>query len=94
MVRIKSIGVLQTAIVLSVFYCLGSLPFALIIAIGTLLSGHLFGAVYALFLPLVYLVLGFLFTAAFCFIYNLVADYFGGIEIELEGTGIQTEVRS
>lgn len=82
MVQIKSVGVLQTAIILSVVYCLVSIPFAVFFALGALMSGHPGGSFMMLLMPLLNLVLGFISTALFCYIYNRVAERLGGIEIE------------
>jgi hypothetical protein len=82
MVRFKSFGVLQTAKVLAVLYMILSAPLVLV-GVGMIVFGSLQG-VFILLLPLLYGVLGFIFTAFFCWIYNLVATVTGGIEVELE----------
>lgn len=37
-----------------------------------------------LFLPFFYAILGWIFTAVFCLLYNLVARFMGGVEVEVE----------
>jgi hypothetical protein len=44
-----------------------------------------FGTGFALALPIIYGVCGFIFTAIGCAIYNFVAGLVGGIEVELDG---------
>jgi hypothetical protein len=46
-------------------------------------AGGGFGVGFALLLPLFYGLLGFVFTAIGCIIYNLVAGWVGGIEVEI-----------
>jgi hypothetical protein len=43
-----------------------------------------FGTGLAVALPILYGVMGFIFTAIACAIYNFVAGFVGGIEVELE----------
>jgi hypothetical protein len=45
-----------------------------------------FGTGLALALPILYGVLGFIFTAIGCALYNLVAGWVGGIEVELDSS--------
>ena len=49
-----------------------------------LLGGSLLGGMGMLFIPFIYAIFGFIFVAIGCLIYNLVAHYVGGIEVELE----------
>ncbi|MEO9803797.1 MAG: hypothetical protein ABJF04_11140 [Reichenbachiella sp.] len=91
MIRVKRFGVLQTAKIVAVIYALVSLvilmPFFLI---GSMLSEEFFpeleefGAVAVVMLPIVYGIFGFIFTAVGCVVYNLIASFTGGIEIEME----------
>ncbi|MBI3978642.1 MAG: hypothetical protein HY331_10710 [Chloroflexi bacterium] len=91
MQRIKSFGVLQTAKFAAVFYLLTTAVFLVPAAIiGTaiaILSGDervvLFPAL-LLFAPLFYAAIGFVFVAVGCLIYNLIAQWVGGIEVEME----------
>ncbi len=86
MVQIKSINVIQSSIVLSLVFFGMSIPIFLFTGLMGLLSGQFGMFLMSLFMPILYLVLGFVVNVIFCFIYNRVAERFGGIEIELEGT--------
>lgn len=97
MVRIKSFGVLQTAKIAAVLYFLGSaiicIPMALLAMLGGALGseqgfiGGVIGGIMLLFAPFLYAGIGFVFVALGSAIYNIVAGYVGGIEIELEQPG-------
>jgi hypothetical protein len=84
--RIRRFGIGQTAKVVAVLYALMGLifvPFFLVAsAFAPRESGM--GTGFALALPILYGVFGFIFTAIACAIYNLVAGYVGGIEVDLE----------
>jgi hypothetical protein len=95
MVRIKRIGVLQTAKLAAILYFIFSaiimIPIGLISIFagsafggGSGLFGGIFGGTFMIIMPIIYAVLGFIFVAIACLIYNLVAKFVGGIEIELE----------
>ena len=83
--QVRSFGVGQTAKVFGVLYALMGvlfLPFFLLVAMFSP-SQNGFGVGLAVFLPILYGVGAFVFTAIGCFIYNLVAGWVGGIEVEL-----------
>ena len=96
--RIKRIAPLQFGKVLAVLYGLLSLiivPFyTMFLALAsfappqrgggapTIMLG--FGVIMILILPVFYACMGFIFGVISAFIYNLVASWIGGIEIELE----------
>jgi hypothetical protein len=95
MAQIKRFGVLQTAKFCAVLYFIMTaiflIPFGLIAMLtgafagGTEgLFGVMFGGMFIFFLPLVYAVMGFIFVAIGCLIYNGTAKVTGGIEIEIE----------
>ena len=95
MAQIKRFGVFQTAKIAAVMYFLISaiffIPFGLIaLMAGSAtrgregMMGALFGGVFMLFAPIVYAVLGFIFVAIGCLLYNFIAAFVGGIEIEIE----------
>ena len=79
--RISHISVLQQGIVCAVLYGLLSLiavPFIILAA----LFGHSGpGALFAIFLPIVYAIAGFIAGIITAFVYNLVAGWTGGIEL-------------
>ena len=93
MYRIRRFGILKTATVVALIYmvivAIFAIPFALlVIAAG---SQGAFGqttAIGAVTLALVaivgYGILGWIFTAVACALYNLVAGWTGGIEIQVE----------
>jgi hypothetical protein len=60
------------------------MPFLLLAAVFSPRGTH-FSAAFALALPFLYGVCGFVFTAIACAIYNVVAGLVGGIEVELDG---------
>jgi len=95
MVRIKRIGIKQTAKVIAVFYFVISIIFVLPISLITLLVGssgnkasgvfpQALGGVFLLLIPVFYAVIGFVMVALTAFIYNFIAKRFGGVEIELD----------
>jgi hypothetical protein len=95
--RLKRIAPLKTGIVLGVLYALLSLimvPFFMLAGFGAMTAASraggpplpfafLFG-IGALFLPVVYGVMGFIFGVISAAIYNLVAKWTGGIEVTVE----------
>jgi hypothetical protein len=95
MARIKSFGVLQTAKFAAVLYFIISaifmIPFGLF-AMPTRFAGHdarsaseiVLRILFILFMPIIYALISFVFVAIGCLIYNALAKYVGGIEIEIE----------
>jgi hypothetical protein len=99
MVRLRRIGVLRTATVAAVLYAIGTLIFFAFIALLVLIGGSnipnlpggvgsaALGGIGVLFVGLIvallYAVFGWIITAIFCLLYNLVARITGGIEMEL-----------
>jgi hypothetical protein len=84
--QIRRFGVLQTAKVIAVLYGLMGLVFVPIFLVVAMFSPSKDspGAGFALLMPIIYAVLGFVFTAIGCAIYNFVAGLVGGIEVELD----------
>jgi len=83
--RIRRFGVGQTAKVLGVLYTLLGLvflPFVLVAAMFAPNEAGL-GIGFAVALPVIYGLAGFVFTAIGCLTYNLVAGWLGGIEVEI-----------
>jgi hypothetical protein len=94
MKRVKSFGIYQTSKVSAIIFffiaLIFILPFGLFIklTLGSNSPGIPFGGGIIFFLlPILYGVMGFIMTAISCFIYNLIAKWTGGIEIELEIVG-------
>lgn len=83
--RIRRFGVAQTAKFFGVMYALIgliALPiFVLVAMVAPRQAG--FGLGLAILLPICYGLLGFVFSAIGCLVYNAVASWVGGIEIEL-----------
>ena len=97
MVRIRRFNVVKTATVVALMYmvivAIFAIPFFLLFAVaGVSVNGGptqatgLFagGIAIALVAVLFYGLLGWVFTAIACVIYNLVAGWVGGIEVEVE----------
>ena len=85
--RLSRFSVGQTAKVLGVLYGLMGLlfvPFLLLVAMFSPREAG-FGVGFALAMPVLYGVAGFIFTAIGCALYNWVAGMVGGIELELDG---------
>jgi len=84
--RITRFSVAQTAKVSAVLYALLGLLFTpFVLLAGALAPGGegQFSMIFALAFPVLYAVVGYVGVAVGCAIYNLVAGWVGGIEIEL-----------
>jgi hypothetical protein len=91
---IKSVGVLSVAKILGLIQaCFGLVfaPFFLLVGLLGSLAGQpktpfagVFGVVFALFMPILYGLLGFVIGAIGALLYNLFARLVGGFELELE----------
>ena len=85
--RVRRFGILQTAKVVAALYTLLGVILIPIVLVMAMFSPkeQAYGAGLAIALPILYGVMGFIFTALGCAIYNFVAGFIGGIEVELEG---------
>lgn len=91
---VKSVGVMSVAKIMGLIYgCLGLVfaPFFLLIGLlGSLAGQHrtpfagAFGVIFALLMPILYGLMGFLMGAIGGGLYNLFAKLVGGFELELE----------
>jgi hypothetical protein len=85
--RIIRFSVVQAAKMFGVLYAIMGLlfmPFFFVMAkFAPAGQGVPFGIGFALFLPVLYGCLGFVFTAVAAALYNLVAGWIGGIEVEV-----------
>jgi hypothetical protein len=84
--RLRRFSIAQTAKVAGVLYALMGLifvPFFLVASLFAPKEGG-FGVGFALALPILYGVLGFVCTAIGCALYNWVAGMVGGIEVQLD----------
>jgi hypothetical protein len=78
--QIVHVGKLQAAKVMALFYLIFSIPLVLMMALAQLSAGEpVQWGIVALF-PLMYVVIGFVFTFLGAWLYNGVARYLGGIE--------------
>jgi hypothetical protein len=84
--QIRKFSVGQTAKTVAVVYGVLGLVIVPFLLIGSILSPKDagIGVGFALLIPILYAVVGFIGTALACAIYNLVANWVGGIEVELE----------
>ncbi len=85
--QIRRFGIGQTAKVVGVIYAVMGLVFVPVFFLAAMFAPKEtgLGTGFALALPILYGVAGFIFTAIGCAIYNLVAGWVGGVEVELEG---------
>ncbi|NOZ47353.1 MAG: hypothetical protein GXO79_11315 [Chlorobi bacterium] len=90
MKRIKRFNVYQTskvsAVILFFVAIIFMIPFGLMSTMlgGDAFPGFPFGGLFLVFVPFIYGIIGFIMTAVSCLIYNLVAKWTGGIELEFE----------
>lgn len=92
--RIKRIAPLQLGKMMALTYGVMGLLFCPFFLIASLFATHLpnqqrvgmmaFGTGFALFMPVIYGVMGFIFGVIGAFIYNVIAKWIGGIEVEVE----------
>ena len=84
--RVKRFNPLQTGKLLAVLYFGISLLFVPFILLGSAFvpKGSGMGVGFAIFLPIIYGLLGFIGGAIGAFCYNLCAKFVGGIEVEIE----------
>lgn len=90
--QIRRFGIGQTAKVVAVLYAIMGLvfvPIFLIVAMFSPKESNV-GAGMALALPILYGVCGFIFTAIGCALYNVVAGWVGGVEVELDTSTTST----
>ena len=92
--RIKRIAPLQLGKMLAILYGIMGLIFVPFLLVFSILAPQLpqqqragmmvFGAGFAIAAPFLYAAMGFVFGAIGAFIYNVVAKWVGGIEVEVE----------
>lgn len=84
--RIARFGTFQTAKVMAVLYALMGAVFIPFFLLASLFSPDFLGLGigFAIVMPVIYGVCGFIFVAIGCVIYNFVAKHTGGIEVDLE----------
>jgi hypothetical protein len=84
--RIRRFSPVQTAKVMAVLYALVALVFVPFIVAYVLMSPNTagFGIGFAIAIPVVYAIIGFVMVLIAAALYNLVAGWVGGIEVEME----------
>ena len=94
--RIKRIAPLQLGKMLAVLYGIMGIFFIPFFLMMSFAASHMpaqkrvglgfmaLGAGFAIFFPLIYAAMGFVFGALGALIYNIVAKWVGGIEVEIE----------
>lgn len=84
--RIRNIDPVQAAKVVAVLYLMVGLVLVPIFLFLAFMDSNAFGfgMGFAIFIPVFYAVIGFIGTIIFCALYNLVAGWVGGIEVEFE----------
>ena len=75
----------QTALVCGILYGIMGVILMPFIMLGSAMGGDGIGFAFALMLPVIYGVGGGIVTAISCALYNLVAGWVGGIEVEIAG---------
>lgn len=96
---LKSVGVMSVAKLMGLLYgCLGLIfaPFFLLIGLVGSFAGQektpfagIFGVVFAVLMPIMYGAMGFVMGAISALLYNVLARWAGGFELELEPRTIQ-----
>lgn len=84
--RIRNIEPVQAAKVVAILYLMVGLVLVPIFLFLAFMDSNAFGfgMGFAIFIPVFYAVVGFIGTMIFCALYNLVAGWVGGIEVEFE----------
>lgn len=84
--RIRRFSVGQTAKVFGVMYALIGLCFAPFFFLFSAMApeGQSFGTIFAIAMPVLYGAMGLVGAAIGCVLYNLIAGWVGGIEMELD----------
>lgn len=94
MQSIKCFSVHKTALTFSVLMAVSSLPLIILMAVmtsfmpmtdanGNEIDGQFPMGIMLLVMPIMYLIMGYIFTAIGAWFYNFVAKYTGGIKFEL-----------
>lgn len=101
---VKSVGVLSLAKIMGAIHAVFGLlfmPFFLLVGLmGSMIpnqNGHnplgaLGGLMMGLFMPVFYGVFGFIFGALGAFLYNLMAKWLGGVEMEIHPASTQSSI--
>lgn len=104
---VKKLGVFSFAKVSGILYAMMGFVFGLLMSFMSLVVGSfargaggnsemfgmLFGVGAIIFLPIFYGVIGFIGSALFAWMYNIVASWVGGFEIEFEDNRLDPPIR-
>lgn len=84
--RIRRFDPFTTARALAIVYGIVGLVFSPIFILASMVAPEQagFGIGFAVVIPVVYAVMGFIMTLVGCWLYNVVAGWVGGIEMELD----------
>jgi len=86
--QIVNVSILQNAKVMAALYFVLSIPFALIMMLPVMTQGGTGMSIFMLvLLPLLYTLLGFVFTLIGAWVYNLIAARVGGFEFTTTEVG-------
>lgn len=102
MIRIKRVGAHSFALTMGIISALGSLVFVIPMffmfslmskmqhdAAMPMMMPFSFGMVF--FMPVIYFILGYIFSGIFALVYNLIAKMTGGIKVEFEDDSHNSE---
>ena len=88
--QVVRVAPLQTGKVFGIMYFLMGLLIAPFMLLGAVFGREGTGmAIFAIAIPFMYGVLGFLFTALAAVVYNMIAGFVGGLEITVEEVGVR-----
>lgn len=82
--RLANFSVFQTSKVIGIFYFILAAIFFIPYAIYMLMNGDRESALALFIAPFIYAIIGFLFVVLAAWVYNQIANYFGGIEFTIE----------
>lgn len=84
--RIRNIDPVQAAKVVAVLYLIVGMVLIPIFLFLAFMDSNAFGfgMGFAILIPVIYAIVGFISTIVVCALYNLVAGWVGGIEVEFE----------
>lgn len=88
--QLVKISAVQTAKVMAALYFVISFPMILLMAIPVMLGQQAYSVGLLIALPILYTLIGFVFTAIGAWVYNLVAGRIGGFEYTTVVVGEQT----
>lgn len=82
--QVSSISIKQSSKFMAVMYFIMTAIFLIPLGIFTMIQGEVQAGGILLVLPFVYGIVGFIFFALFAFIYNVIAEMVGGIEVSIK----------